>query len=96
MSILDELKKKLIDVLTEMKEIKPVQFLDIDCDNQTFNFSGVSVDEVDNRLYIEIAMYHDNLPVHASNPIKDAAGRPILPENRKGSAFNAASIMGGD
>lgn len=76
---LEELKKELIDVLTKMDQIKPVQFCDIDCDNQVFNFSGVSIDENDNRVYVNIAMWHDNLPSHEQHPLTDGRGREILP-----------------
>lgn len=82
MSRIDELKQQLIEVLTEMNKIRPVQFHDIDCDNCVYNFSNVVVDETENRVYVEIAMWHDNLPAHAENPLKDGRGRAILPENK--------------
>lgn len=77
-----ELKEQLIDVLTKLNAVKPVQFHDIDCDDCVFNFSDVVIDEADNRVYIEIAMWHDNLPVHAENPLKDGRGKVILPKNK--------------
>lgn len=95
MSRLEELKNQLVEVLTEMDKIKPVQFCDVDCDNQVFNFSGVSIDENDGRVYVEIAMYHDNLPAHAKKPLKDGRGRDIPPQNKQ-TAFSAASKMSGD
>lgn len=75
-----KLKEQLIDVLTQLNAIKPVQFHDIDCDDCVFNFSDVVIDETDNRVYIEIAMWHDNLPIHEDNPLKDGHGRDILPK----------------
>lgn len=78
---LEQLKKELINVLTEMNKIKPVQFHDIDCDDTLFNFSDVVIDEGDDRVYIEIAMWHDNLPAHAANPLRDGRGRIIRPQN---------------
>lgn len=81
MSRVDELKQQLIDILTELDKIKPVQFHDVDCDDQVFNFSNVKVDETEDRVYIEIAMWHDNLPAHAEHPLKDSRGREILPMN---------------
>ncbi len=75
-----ELKAQLIGVLEEMNKIKPVQFWDVDCDNTVYNFSNVSISESDDRVYIEIAMHHDNLPSHAANPLRDGRGHEILPE----------------
>lgn len=86
MSRLDELKDQLIEVLTEMDKIKPVQFHDVDCDDQVFNFSNVVINESENRVYVEIAMWHDNLPVHAASPLKDGRGRDILPQNGSGES----------
>lgn len=80
---LEELKVELIKVLTEMDKIKPVQFHDIDCDDCVYNFSNVSVNEGDNRVYVEIAMFHDNLPSHKDSPIQDSRGRDILPEGQR-------------
>lgn len=77
----EELKQKLIGVLSEMNDIMPVQFHDVDCDGCVFNFSGVQVSEQDNRVYVQIAMWHDNLPAHRENPLKDGYGRVILPNN---------------
>lgn len=77
----EELKQKLIDVLTELDGIMPVQFHDIDSDDCVYNFSGVKVSEQDNRVYVQIAMWHDNLPAHRENPLKDGHGRDILPNN---------------
>ena len=77
-----ELKNQLISVLEEMNKIKPVQFHDIDCDDQVFNFSDVKIDEEFDRVYVEIAMWHDNLPAHAEHPLKDGRGRDILPEKK--------------
>lgn len=74
-----KLKEQLIGILTELNNIKPVQFHDVDCDDCVFNFSDVKVDETDDRVYIEIAMYHDNLPVHAEHPLYDSKGKAILP-----------------
>jgi len=74
------LKQQLIEVLTEMNKIKPVQFHDIDCDDCVYNFSNVTIDEDENRVYVEIAMWHDNLPAHKDNPLKDGRGREILPQ----------------
>lgn len=79
-SQLDILKNQLIDVLHKMNKIRPVQFHDIDCDDCVYNFSDVTISEGDNRVYIEIAMWHDNLPVHAEHPLKDGRGREILPK----------------
>lgn len=83
MSRLDELKQQLIDVLTEMDKIKPVQFVDIDCDNQVFNFSNMVIDEEGNRVYVEIVMWHDNLPAYEEYSIKNSRGMEILPEKRE-------------
>lgn len=80
MNRIEELKQQLINVLTEMDKIMPVQFCDVDCDNGLFNFSDVTIDEEDNRVYVEIAMYHDNLPTHAVTPLHNARGKAILPE----------------
>lgn len=80
MSKLDELKQQLVNVLTEMDKIKPVQFHDIDCDDCVYNFSNVVIDEDDNRVYVEIAMWHDNLPSHKVNHLKDGRGKDILPK----------------
>lgn len=77
-----KLKEQLIDVLTQLNAIKPVQFHDIDCDDCVFNFSDVVIDETDDRVYVEIAMWHDNLPVHAENPLYDSRGKVILPKNK--------------
>lgn len=82
MTRIDELKQQLIDVLTEMNKIKPVQFLDIDCDGGVYNFSDVAVNEKDDRVYVKIAMWHDNLPAHEVIPIKDSRGHVILPEKK--------------
>lgn len=79
---IQELEEQLISVLTEMNKIYPVQFTDIDCDNCVYNFSDVVVDKADGRVYIEIAMYHDNLPVHAENPLHDNRGKIIPPGNK--------------
>lgn len=83
MNRVEELKEQLIDVLTELDKIKPVQFYDIDCDGCVFNFSNVRVDEENNRVFVEIAMWHDNLPAHAERPLKDGRGRDILPEKKE-------------
>lgn len=77
---LQELKWQLINVLTQMNEISPVQFHDIDCDDCVYNFSDVVLDENDKRVYIEIAMWHDNLPAHKNSPLKDSRGNEILPQ----------------
>lgn len=76
------LKTQLIDVLHKMNKIRPIQFHDIDCDDCVYNFSDVVIDERDGRVYIEIAMWHDNLPAHAEHPLKDGRGREILPKKR--------------
>lgn len=77
---LEVLKEELIEVLCKLDRIKPVQFHDIDCDDRVYNFSDVVIDEKDDRVYVEIAMWHDNLPIHEDNPLKDGHGRDILPK----------------
>lgn len=77
MSKIEELRAELIAVLTKMDKIMPVQFHDIDCDDCVFNFSDVTLDKINNRVYVEVAMWHDNLPAHRANPIKDGRGRVI-------------------
>ena len=79
---IEYLKQQLISVLTEMNKIKPVQFHDIDCDDCVYNFSDVVIDEKDDRVYVEIAMWHDNLPAHAEHPLRDVHGKEILPKKR--------------
>lgn len=76
---LDRLKTQLVSVLEQMEKIRPVQFHDIDCDDCVYNFSDVVTDAKDNRVYVEIAMWHDNLPSHANSPLNDGRGNPILP-----------------
>lgn len=76
------LKEQLIDVLTEMDKIKPVQFHDIDCDDCVYNFSDVVIDDRDDRVYIEVAMWHDNLPAHKEHSLRDGRGNQILPKKR--------------
>lgn len=88
MARIDELKQQLVNVLTEMDKIMPVQFHDIDCDNQVFNFSNVKIDENDGRVYVEIAMWHDNLPSHADRPLDNGRGKPILPEYKSGKDYS--------
>lgn len=76
---LEELKKQLVDVLTELDKIKPVQFLDVECENCVYNYGGVDIHEGDNRVYVELLMFHDNLPSHKDNPLKDGRGSLMLP-----------------
>lgn len=75
-----QLNEQLINVLTELDKIKPVQFLDVECDESVYNYGGLEVSEEDNRIYIRMLMYHDNLPAHKENPILDNRGMTILPE----------------
>lgn len=72
-----ELRNKLIDVLVELDEIKPVQFRDIDCENSVFNFSDVTLDEKEGKVFVDIAMWHDSLPSHALHPLKNSRGNVI-------------------
>lgn len=92
---IEELKEQLISVLTELNKIRPVQFVDIDCDNGVFNFSDVKVNEDDDRVYVEIAMWHDNLPAHVGHPLKDGRGRDILPQGYDTHKYVVALATGG-
>lgn len=79
MLCLERCKSELVELLGKMNRIMPVQFVDTDCDNGVYNFSDVKIDETDHRVYIELAMWHDNLPDHKAEPLDDGRGRKILP-----------------
>lgn len=77
-----ELKKleiELAEVLDKINKIRPVQFHDIDCDDQLFNFIGLEVDDIENKVFVQIAMWNDNLPSHKENPLVDGRNNVILP-----------------
>lgn len=44
-----------------------------------YNFSDVTLSEEDNRVYIDLAMWYDNLPDHKDDPLYDGRGHKILP-----------------
>lgn len=73
-----KLQEKLIQVLTEIDQIAPVQFLDWESE-YVYNFLGMRVSPEDGRVYIQISGIYDNLPAHEENPLRDSRGAPMLP-----------------
>lgn len=76
---LERYRTELIDVLTKMNRIMPVQFVDTDCDNGVYNFGEVTLSPEDNRVYVELMMWNDDLPAHKDEPLYNGRGRKILP-----------------
>lgn len=93
MTRLDELKEQLFKVLGEMNEIAPVQFCCVD-DESVMNFSNIVKSEEDNRVYIELSAYHDNLPVHRDNPLKNSRGEDIKPSSTNNMMKAVAAMAG--
>ena len=75
---LNLLQKELEEVLAKINSIRPIQFLTVD-DDCVHNFIGLSESVEENRVYIQLGMWNDNLPAHRDNPLKDNRGNPILP-----------------
>lgn len=78
---LEELTLELVEVLEKINRIRPVQFHDYESD-YVYNFLGVrewTEDKGYERIFIEVSGEHDNLPSHATNPLKDSRNHPLLP-----------------
>lgn len=59
-----ELQHRLVEVLTALDEVAPVKFCTVDTDESVYNFSGITYEPSDNRVYIDLSMYSDSLPSH--------------------------------
>lgn len=71
------LQDKLIGVLEEINQLRPVQFLDWESE-YTYNFLRLRESVEDDRIYIDISGCYDNLPAHEESPLRNGRNHPIL------------------
>lgn len=71
------LQDKLIGVLEEINQLRPVQFLDWESE-YTYNFLRLRESVEDDRIYIDISGCYDNLPAHEESPLCNRRNHPIL------------------
>lgn len=72
------LQDKLIAVLEEINQIRPVQFLDWESE-YVYNFLRLRESVEDDRIYIDISGCYDNLPSREKSPLCDGRNHPIPP-----------------
>lgn len=72
------LQDKLIAVLEEINQIRPVQFLDWESE-YVYNFIRLRESVEDDRIYIDISGCYDNLPSHVKSPLCGGRNRPMPP-----------------
>lgn len=64
MSNFEEAKKRFVDALLELDRIRPIKFCAVDDGDTVMNFKDIVESESDNKIYIEVQMYSDDLPSH--------------------------------
>lgn len=72
------LQDKLIAVLEEINQIRPVQFLDWESE-YVYNFLRLRESVEDDRIYIDISGCYDNLPSREKSPLCDGRNHPMPP-----------------
>lgn len=72
------LQDKLIAVLEEINQIRPVQFLDWESE-YVYNFLRLRESVEDDRIYIDISGRYDNLPSREKSPLCDGRNHPMPP-----------------